>query len=266
MLNKLFKYELKSTVRLFLPVYSIIIAFSVILKLFRELSEKLNIRIIPDALSLSLYVIMVIGMFVFTTVVSIRRFYINLIGDEGYLMLTLPAEMSHHILVKTAISVMWTLFSVITALLSVMIIAFYGNILNDISLFLSNAYDSMKMQFNINIYLLALQTLGNVILTLAANYLMIYFALSIGQLFRSNRVLSSIGAYFVLYIINQILTVIFLAVVSTVNKTFWSRILNNDLLAISSRILIIQAAASSVLICLYFISSTYILKNRLNLE
>ncbi len=266
MLGKLFKYEIKSTSRQFLSIYSILIGLSVILKFFNFLSDKLEIMVLPNALFMFLYVVTIIGMFVLTVIIAVQRFYKNLIGDEGYLMFTLPVEVHQQIFVKTVTAVMWTLIGIIVALLSVLILAFYGNIFNDISGFISVAYNSFKAQFGINMYLFVLQISGIAILALAANYLMIFAAISLGQLFRSHRAIGSVGAYFALYILNQILSVIFLTVFSYTNKTIWFQLKNNDLTVISSWMLVITALAAAFLAFLYFLCSTFILKKRLNLE
>lgn len=266
MLGKLFKYEIKSTARQFLSIYLILIGLSVILKLFNELSEKLEIMILPSALFMFLYIVTIIGMFVVTVIIAIQRFYKNLIGDEGYLMFTLPVEIHQQIFVKTVTAVMWTLAGIIAALLSVLIVAFYGNIFSDISGYISVTYNSFKAQFGINMYLFALQIIGISILALAANYLMVYAAISIGQLFRSHRAIGSVGAYFALYILNQILSVVCITVFSNTNKALWNQLLNNDLNVIASLLLVFAAFAAAFLVCLYFLCSTYILKKRLNLE
>lgn len=266
MLSKLFKYEIKSTSRQFISIYLILIGLSIVLKFFNVLSDKLEIMVLPSALFMFLYVVTIIGMFVITVIIAVQRFYKNLIGDEGYLMFTLPVEVHQQIFVKTVTAVMWTLTGIIAALLSVLIVAFYGNIFTDISGYISVAYNSLKAQFGINMYLLALQIFGIAILTLAANYLMIFAAISIGQLFRSHRAIGSVGAYFALYILNQILSVICLTVFSYTNKTNWIKLLNNDLTVISSSVLIFATLAAAFLACMYFLCSTYILKKRLNLE
>jgi hypothetical protein len=148
---------------------------------------------------------------------------------------------------------MWTLAGIIVALLSVFIVAFYGNIFKDISDFLSVAYPSVKMQFGINIYLVAAEILGIFIITFTSGYLMIFTAVSIGQLFRSHRVAYSVGAYFALYILNQILATICLSVLSFTNKTLWSQFANNDLRVISSWLFLFIAIAAMFSVAAYFI-------------
>lgn len=266
MLGKLFKYEIKSTARQFLSIFTVLIGLSFILKLFNTLSTKLNIMLVPDALFMFLYVVTIIGMFIATVIIAIERFYKNLIGDEGYLMFTLPVDVWQHVFVKIVIAVMWTLAGIIVALLSVFIIAFYGNIFKDISDFLSVAYQSFNMQFGVNLYLFAAEIFGICIIGFTSGYLMIFAAVSLGHLFRSHRVACSVGAYFALYILNQILTVIVMTVFSHTNKILWNQFANNDLRVISSWLFLYIAFAGIVSAAAYFICSTYILQKKLNLE
>jgi hypothetical protein len=266
MLGKLFKYEIKSTARQFLSIFTVLIGLAFILKLFNTLSTKLDIMLVPNALFMFLYVVTIIGMFIATVIIALQRFYKNLIGDEGYLMFTLPVDVWKQVFVKTVIAVMWTLAGIIVALLSVLIIAFYGNIFKDISDFLSVAEQSFTMQFGMSIYPLAAKILGIFILAIASGYLMIFTSISIGQLFRSHRVACSVGAYFGIYIINQIFMVTVMTVVSRTNITFWNQIANNDLKVISSWLLLYVALYSAVFVCAYFFCSTYILRKKLNLE
>jgi hypothetical protein len=58
-----------------------------------------------------------------TLIVLIQRFYKNLLGDEGYLMFTLPVQSWSHILSKLAVSMLWTVVSGGVALCSILFIS-----------------------------------------------------------------------------------------------------------------------------------------------
>jgi hypothetical protein len=266
MLGKLFKYEIKSTSRIFLTLYFIIIGVSAVSKLFNVLSEKLDIMLMPSAFLMSLYIVTVIGMFIATVIIMVRRFYTNLTGDEGYLMFTLPVDVWKHVFVKTVTAVIWTLTGIAAALVSIFIVAFYREMFGDIYTLLSTVYESFKMQYEMNIYLFAVKIAVIAVLSCAAGYLMIFTAISFGQLFHSHRAVYSVAIYFALYTLNQILSVISFAVISAADKTLWNRFLNNDLKAIGSWLLLYTGIGVVFMICVYFFCSTYLLKNKLNLE
>ena len=132
MLGKLMKYEIKATSRTFLPLYFVLLVSALINRLLGPLTQD-SIRI-PNIISMSLYVIILIGMFVMTFIVMISRFYKNLLSDEGYLMFTLPVKTWQHISGKLIISVIWITISFIMAIASIFIIATREVTLSDISM------------------------------------------------------------------------------------------------------------------------------------
>ena len=50
-------------------------------------------------------------------IIQIQRFSKNLLGDEGYLMFTLPASVSQHITAKLVVAVLLDVLSVAAAIL-----------------------------------------------------------------------------------------------------------------------------------------------------
>ena len=80
-----------------------------------------SFREIMSGLSIFIYGILFIGLMVITFVVCIIRFYKSLLGDEGYLMFTLPVETWKHIFNKLLIAMMWSVASGLFAILSILI-------------------------------------------------------------------------------------------------------------------------------------------------
>ena len=102
MLGKLMKYDLRSGIRTFALIWIGLAALAAINGLTLRIafdgdiqSELANfiITVLPMVLLVALYVAMGIFMLVFI----INRFYKGLLGDEGYLMFTLPVSVSEHI-------------------------------------------------------------------------------------------------------------------------------------------------------------------------
>jgi hypothetical protein len=127
MLRKLFKYEIKATARLFIPLYLTLLVFSLInrflLPISRLDSSPSTLYHMAFTIGMSLYVLLIAGTMLITLFVMIQRFYKNLLGDEGYLMFTLPVQSWKHLLCKLFTSMGWTLISSIVAICSVLIIA-----------------------------------------------------------------------------------------------------------------------------------------------
>ena len=104
MLGKLFKYEVKATARIFLPLYFVLIVFAIINSFMSFNADDFSL---PQFITLTLYIFILVGMFVASLIVMIQRFYKNLLSEEGYLMFTLPVKPYKHIISKLIVSVMW---------------------------------------------------------------------------------------------------------------------------------------------------------------
>lgn len=120
MLGKLMKYEMKATARYFLPVYAAILVFSFFIGLRTYEGPYLSLLngILPTALVLSL-----VGLAVITMIMVVKRFDSNLLGDEGYLMFTLPVKTSSLINSKLITSVLWIIISSLVFILSMVLVS-----------------------------------------------------------------------------------------------------------------------------------------------
>ncbi len=208
MLNKIMKYELKATTRIFLPLFAAALLSALINRVIMLLSP--DSWQAPAVISMTLYVIILIGMFVMTFIVLIQRFYKNLLSEEGYLMHTLPVNPWVHITGKLLISSLWTLLSGIVAILSVLIIAADGGFLREAGHVLSEIIQGITDTKGAP--LLVFQVILTFFIALFSGPLMIYAAIAIGHLVNDHRILASIGAYIGLSTVVQIL---FVAMAST---------------------------------------------------
>lgn len=208
MLIKLFKYEFKATARLFWPMYAAVLIFTVINRLLYSgsISKAAGFTDLKSALSVIstiIYIILIVGMMVMTLIVMIQRFYKNLLGDEGYLMLTLPVRTWEHIASKLAAAMLWTVLSGLIAACSIIIIA---NIsaplpkLSEVFVYLEQYIGYIGI---FEIFLLLL--LGT-----AGNILLIYSAIALGQLFNKHRLLASFGMFIAVSTVIQIISSIFM--------------------------------------------------------
>ena len=128
MLAKLIKHEFKATACIFLPILGTVL----VLTGAAALTVKLGgILVLPggtgwggpvlglaSGLLCLLTFIAMMAMMTAAVVVTIQRFYKNLLGDEGYLMFTLPVTPAQHITAKLAVGTVWTLLSLALAVLA----------------------------------------------------------------------------------------------------------------------------------------------------
>ena len=80
MLGKLIRHEIKSTARIFLPLYAVLLVFALLNRYLNPLqvfdsSGTPNLESMLKGISISLYVILIIAVFVLTLVIVIQRFY-----------------------------------------------------------------------------------------------------------------------------------------------------------------------------------------------
>ncbi|HHT64815.1 MAG TPA: ABC transporter permease [Clostridiales bacterium] len=263
MLARLMKYEIKSTARLFIPLYAVLLIFALLNRFLNpfetlEAAESFSIQILLRGLSIGAYFFLIIAVFVITLVIIIQRFYKNLLGDEGYLMFTLPMKPWQHIANKLLTAILWCVFSVTVITGSFFILFDSGQIFE----FLNYLKDSIKQTFGTAGFLV-LPTL--VIAQLTAGLMMLYNAMALGQLFQKNRLLASFGMYCALYSIQQVIYVIcllllantsFLSLIRTGAPAPWDMNLFLGTLAISGFLL---AAA-------HFVVVNYVLNTKLNLD
>ena len=110
----LMKYEIKATARTLIPLYIALLAFAIINKIFigTGLAHKLEgFGSIPFILSIFGYGCTMAAVFIVTFFVIIQRFYKNLLGDEGYLMNTIPVSTITNITSKLSIAGFWNIIS-----------------------------------------------------------------------------------------------------------------------------------------------------------
>jgi hypothetical protein len=269
MLGKLLKYEIKATARLFLPLYLTIVVFAVINRFFLAMpnlgDKSFSFYSLAVTISMIVFVTLMVGLVVMTLFVLIQRFYKNLLGDEGYLMFTLPVKSWSHILSKLIISMLWTIASSIVAFCSILLI-FSKNInISELLNELSVAYNQIVQQFGAYTYLINLEVIIFVLLNLASTILIIYAAIALGHLFNKHKLLSSFGMYIVLQIISQMIMslagfIFFNLAIFKPESTFIPNVL------LVNGILLLSILFSGAFTAGYFFLTNYILKRKLNLE
>ena len=266
MLKKLMKYEVRATGRMLLPLYGALIAFAIINKIFFLGTAPLSnitsefLGGIPAAISIFAYGCIMAAVFIVTLFIIIQRFYKNLLGDEGYLMNTLPVATWKNISSKLIVALLWSIVSGFIAILSIFIMVFnieiFSEFFSRLGELLSNAYS----QFGLNPYILGIEIIICGLLQLSMNILMIYSSISLGHLFNKRKILCSFCAFIILNLIMNTLT-------SIIGSTYTKVIpdISNPLTTIHS-VILGGIAINLIFFVAYFIITNYIIKNKLNLE
>lgn len=280
MLGKLLKAEFKATRRVFFPILGLIIMFSVILSLFIHPAFQRNddsrMTEILAGISILLYVIVVVGSVIASTIVVIQRFYKHLLGEEGYLMFTLPVPTWQHIVTKGLLAIFWIVLALLTGILSVLIISRgFGEIpylLNELGQVLQYASETLALPRAV----LVLEGLIVFLVSIGFSLLMVYASVAIGHLWSNHRLLGAIGGFLGLQAVVNLLTMLFSWVVAdllsattyqgVVSGIFFSDYLINGGAQQVNQYVLLSTLFSIVLGAGLFALTNYILNRKLNLE
>lgn len=259
MLSKLLKYEFKSTGRTFLPIYGALLVTSFLTRLFvfnKDFSNSFFLRLFQVVIS-SLFGFLLMAVCILTLVVSLQRFYKNLLGEEGYLSMTLPVRPWQHILCKSLTSLVWYIFSGIAAILAFVILAYEKGMLGDF--FKAIATLIRRGSLNAQILTACGEFFLFAALGILAFTMMLYASMALGQLNANKRLLTSFGAFLALNFLVQIL----MGVLGNL-AVQW-------VFPMSSRWALNVALLLSIVVELFFLAgffaiTNYILSRKLNLE
>lgn len=267
MLRKLMKYEVKATGRTLLPLYGALLVFSVINKIFIgsnfHTAEFDFLGGIPAMLSAFAYGCTMAAVFIVTFFIVIQRFYKNLLGDQGYLMNTLPVSPWKNIINKLLIAILWTIVSGIVAITSIIIMVLNPDAVSGFFSEFGNALSHAYSYMGINMYLFGIEFIITGLSQLAVSILMIYASISLGHLFSKRKILCSFGAFIGLSIIMN-------TIISTI--AIHSRDIINIFSNIEDKFLATHTFFGSAIVIntiffiAYFAITNYVLKNKLNLE
>ena len=114
MLGKLLKHEFAATARYLWVLYVAMLGLSVAVHFAFRFYDRADLAVLRMAMTMAiiLWVLSLIFCGIGTLVLMIRRFYQNLLTDEGYLMFTLPVSVHELVISKLITAVVWMLASV----------------------------------------------------------------------------------------------------------------------------------------------------------
>ena len=278
MLGKLIKYEFKATSRFMLMIFGLLLALSVMVSgslvfNFDEIIAGISQEFHTGSLILGVVAFIIIMLFVVLNVAAvcgmffyaISRFKNNLLGDEGYLMHTLPVKTRDNILSKAIVSVVWTVVSFIVVGLAYFILIIG---ISETAIFKDLAYAISHINWGdaavidiIKEKIVVFIEFGLVILTaIIAMYFQIYASMSIGFSANTHRIARSIGIYIIIEFLKGIVNVLFKGPLYLLNIDVVSTITNQHLSMFGAVLMNLIYAA-----VLYFITH-YFLNKKLNLQ
>lgn len=254
MLWKLLKYDFRSMGKSFALIWPAALVLALINHFtlpydenLKEGSELLTVIMIIA------FTAVLLAMFVAVMIFVIQRFYKGLLGDEGYLMHTLPVHPWQLVISKLVCAVVTALVSLAVAFFAciLMVPIRWGQVLR--IAFFQDLWEGILHNPDAIVYLLEFLLL--VVIALALVTTMAYLSMAVGHLFR-RRVIMSVAAFIAL----DILGTVYLNLLGKLN-------LLEDILYTSTHAAFLGSSLTMLVPCVLLAAGTvWILGHRLNLE
>ena len=249
-IGKVFKYEMKHSLRILLPVYVATVVVALLTGLLVPLNSEGNFHFsmnfdgIESSQSglagffLFLYIMIVIVSAVVSISFIVKRFKNGLLGDEAYLNLTLPVTMGEHLWGRIAAVFVCILMYIIAMMISFVMVG-----IKDVSGFIN------EIEFGRGFWGILLFVVTSAMCLVLFTYLIN----AIGHLSKKHRTLVKLAAIIIiLSLTSRLMGYVDMAFLKTTDN-------NIGMIYLSS----IQACVLSVL---YGTATYFILKLKLNLE
>ena len=262
MLGKLMKYEWKASWKFILIANLMITVMTIMANVTVKLDffsyEQPNVIQFIAIMVMMTYILSMFAMIIGVAIFLVYRFYTSTYSDQGYLLHTLPVDKHHIIIAKVLVSALWIILCEFIMYLSVIIlVAANGEVFETLK-------DGMDSIISITISETAtvrgfavVMSLVAFLFSLFAKLLKVTACISLGQLSANHKLLVSILYYFGIYIVQQILGVIYLAFIAAINK-------NNsfyDMYGWES--MLVSGIVYSVV---FYLITWYVMDKKLNLE
>ena len=276
MLGKLLKHEFKATARTMLPMFGVVVLLSVLANLgFAQIADSENGALdILFGLFIFAFFLGLFTMGVMAMVVMIQRFYKNVLGDEGYLTLTLPVNVHEIVWSKLIVSFVWFLVTGLIAMAAVFIAVFtltyteLGEMFQNMP-----SFGEMMRMFFEETGVTPLQLTGAIaqfaamiILSSLTACLHFYAAMALGHSFSNNKVLLSVVFFVALSFLFQFLSSVLGFVADGLVLIRWGAESGTVWVNTMQELLLSSTVYTLIEGVILYLLTTYCLKHRLNLS
>ena len=256
MLGQLIKHEFRATGRLMAPLFGALVLLALAVRandlVFQHVESYSAFLNILNRLLIIAYVLALLGVMVFSTVLMIKRFHQNFLTDEGYLMFTLPTSVHSLLWSKLITAALFFIFTFLAEALSVAIVVWRGGLAREMFTGFADFFRRLDSYYMANGLAFALETLALLFVSLLVTCLLFYAPMSIGYSFANHKGLLSVVFYFVIQAILQIFGVAVLS--GVVSDTAFHRLLTDamdNLGRTDTAAAAMQAAHGTMLLALF---------------
>ncbi len=270
MVKKLFKHEFLASLRLWLPMQIILLSVALFGRIIQFFERETTAYEIVFRSAILIYCLALFTSILLTLVFGIVRFYKNLFTHEGYLSFTLPITPNQHIWVKTVVSALSMIATLLVAFVSFMVFT-CGEVFTEVMKAAGYLVKHFAEIFGTgNIVAYVLEGIALVLLYIAMMYLLYYACIALGQTFKKNRIVGAVGVYFIYYAITQVFgTILVIACTFLADAGFFTAISNfiENCPEISVHIIMsFLLFWVALFTAIYFLVIRAVVRNKLNLE
>ena len=265
MLRKLMKHEFRATGRVMGPLFGLL--------LIAALAARFSVGVLleSDARFLNLlgglfttaFVIAIVGVCVMSLVLMINRFRTNLLGDEGYIMFTLPASVHQQIWSKLIVSAVWFIATGLAVVAAGFILVAQQGFWLEIRRGFAEIFRHLTAYYAFNGTAFLFELLALIFVGCCVLCLEFYAAMAIGHSFAAHKVLYSVLSFLGLQFVMQLLSG---GILVGTNYDFLVVALPSDGVLAMHSVMLTMIVSTAVFGAVYYVITTMFLKKRLNLE
>lgn len=219
MVKKLLKHEFIyyfRTFGLFLPIVLVVAVMARVFKLFDDGNIVSNIAIFSSS---AMLFVSCAALLILSTVIIIVRFYKNMYSAEGYLTLSLPITNTQHIFVKLFVAMVCQAVCLLTIIVAGAIALLSEDLVDFFNYFIVFTDEFFTLLGAANSIAFILESILLTILCAASNILLYYACITVGQTAKKNRILKAVGAYFIYYVVTQVIATVFTIIVTVLGMS-----------------------------------------------
>ena len=265
MLRKLMKHEFRATGRVMGPLFGLLLIAAIAARfsvgvLLESSARFLNLL---GGLFTTAFVIAIVGVCVMSLVLMINRFRTNLLGDEGYIMFTLPASVHQQIWSKLIVSAVWFIAAGLAVAAASFILVAQQGFWEEIRRGFAEIFRHLTAYYAFNGTAFLLELLALIFVGCCVLCLEFYAAMAIGHSFANHKILCSVLSFLGLQFVMQLLSG---GILVGTNYDLLTVSLPSDGVLAMHSVMLTVIASTAVFGAVYYVITTMFLKKRLNLE
>lgn len=276
MLRKLYKYDLKSVSLLLVILHAVLLVYTVIGRIGIFIAERAQAFVSPEASRLwgiagAFYIVgfilFILAIVIATVVYLAVRIQKNLFSDEGYLTHTLPVKPTQILWSKVFVIWTWSVIDFICVMISVFTLITYKDTLPEILKGASTFFGTLFGSFGFTNWLEEVITLLAGLSQYFGFYpLLLLFAMCLGNLFKSHKIMGTLLSFFGLNIVLSFLSTMITFIIPGLSPFMQANLTQDNLSIYSGRLMIFTLVWNILFSAIFFVGSRYILTKKLNLD